>query len=276
MEFAIQKRGSWEDTLAAARWAEDAGLVAFAMPDHYLQLSKDTDKPAWDHLVHLAALSRETTRVQLTSLVSPVTFRHPAVYYKMAVTLDEVSGGRFALGLGAGWLDAEFENFGIPYPDRAIRFEMLEEALAYLRTAFSPGAVGFAGRHYQLASFEPHPHPAGVKLVVGGEGKVKTPRLAGTYADEFNIYACPPEEFAGKAGTAHDAASSAGRDPELLLLSAAGPAVAAKREGDYRRILGGLAARIGREPEYIEARYRERGYPHGSGAQAAEMIAAFG
>jgi alkanesulfonate monooxygenase SsuD/methylene tetrahydromethanopterin reductase-like flavin-dependent oxidoreductase (luciferase family) len=274
MEFGLQVRSGWEGTVAAAGWAEETGLAAFAMPDHYLQRGDEPEKPAYDHLVHLAALARETKSIELVGLVSPVTFRHPAVLYKMSVTIDEVSDGRFTLGVGTGWLEEEFELFGLPYPDQHTRYEMLEECLGYLKAALAPGPHPFDGKHYQLSGFDPHPHPADLRLLVGGSGKVKTPRLAGAYADEYNIYVTKPDDFSAKAATAREAAEKAGRDFAGLLLSSAGPALAAKNEGDYRRLLERLAEMTGQTPQHIEEVYTRRGYPHGFGAKPAEMMAA--
>ncbi|HEU4487952.1 MAG TPA: LLM class flavin-dependent oxidoreductase, partial [Actinomycetota bacterium] len=136
MEIALQVRGRYSEVLIAARWAEKAGLVAFALPDHCLGSSHDHSAPAWDHFVQLAGLARDTETIELVDLVSPVTFRHPAVYAKMAVTASDMSKrngrSRFTLGLGAGWLVEEHTLFGIPFPARGPRFEMLEEQLAYL------------------------------------------------------------------------------------------------------------------------------------------------
>ena len=170
MQFGVQSRGDWARLRSVAAWAEGRGLAAFALPDHYLQRGSEPEKPAWDHLVHLAALAVETN-LELVSLVSPVTFRHPAVLYKMGVTIDEISGGRFTLGLGAGWMDEEFELFGLPYPDMTERMERLEEAMAYIRAALTPGAVGFTGKYYTLAEFDPLPHPTNLRLLAGGAGR---------------------------------------------------------------------------------------------------------
>jgi alkanesulfonate monooxygenase SsuD/methylene tetrahydromethanopterin reductase-like flavin-dependent oxidoreductase (luciferase family) len=274
MDFAVQTRGDWDLVLTTARWAEARGLVAIALPDHYLERGDDVERPAFDHLVHLAALARETTSIELVCLLSPVAFRHPAVYYKMGVTLDEVSAGRFTMGIGTGWLEEEFELFGLPYPDRRTRFEMLDECMAYLSAAVAPEGRGFKGRHYRLAEFDPRPHPRNLRLLVGGGGAEKTPRVAGRYADEFNIYACPPERYAARRELAAKTAADAGRDPEAILFSTACPAIAARKEGDYRRLLEMLAERTRSTPERIEQVYEERGYPHGSGSKPSEMLAA--
>jgi alkanesulfonate monooxygenase SsuD/methylene tetrahydromethanopterin reductase-like flavin-dependent oxidoreductase (luciferase family) len=242
------------------------------MPDHYLRRASAPEAEAYDHLVHLAALAAVTESIELVSLVSPVTFRHPAVLYKMAVTIDEISKGRFAVGIGTGWLDAEFELFGLPYPDTETRYEMLEECLGYMRAATAAGPKGFEGSYYRLSEFDPHPYPVNLRLVVGGSGAIKTPRLAGMFADEFNIYACSPYEFAGKATRAREAAEAAGRDPDALVMTAAGPAVAAEDEETYRSLLSAMAELTGSSPEHIVETYRDRAWPHGPGPQAAEML----
>lgn len=275
MEFGVQVRGGWDYALTAAMWAEERDdVMAIALPDHYLQRGDELDKPAWDHLVHLAGLARETERIELVSLVSPVNFRHPAVLYKMGVTLDEISDGRFTLGLGAGWLEEEFTKFGLPYPELKVRMEMYEEALAYLRAAVTPGAHGFEGAHYELAEFDPHPHPKNLRLMGGGAGGPKARRIAARYCDEYNLYARRPEDFKEIREKTRAEAEEIGRDPDEIKWSSAGPGVAGKKDSDYRRILGELSELTGKSPEHIETVWDERGYPHGSGSKPAEMILA--
>ena len=274
MEFGIQTRGSWEHILRVARWAEDrGGIVAIALPDHYLQRGDDPAKPAWDHLVHLAGLARETD-LELVSMVSPVTFRHPAVLYKMGVTLDEISDGRFTLGLGTGWLDEEFELYGLPYPEMSVRMAMLEEAMAYLRAALTPGSGGFKGEHYQLADFDPQPRPKNLRLMTGGAGKRRGRRIVARYADEFNLYARRPEVYRGVKELTDAETRAEGRDPASIRWTSAGPGLAARKESDYRRMLEEMAGVTGQTVERIETVYEERGYPHGSGDKPAEMMAA--
>jgi alkanesulfonate monooxygenase SsuD/methylene tetrahydromethanopterin reductase-like flavin-dependent oxidoreductase (luciferase family) len=274
MDLAVQTRGKWDLVLAAARWAEERGLAAFAMPDHYLVRGDDTQQPAYDHLIQLAALAHGTSRIELVSLVSPVTFRHPAVYLKTGTTIDDVSGGRFTMGIGTGWLDEEFSHFGIPYPDLTTRFEMVEECLAYLQAGLSDKVQGFEGKHYRLESFTPHPQPQNLRLLVGGTGDRKTPALAGRFADEYNIYACLPDEFVAKRELAEKNAAEVGRDPSSILFSSVSPGIAAKKEPEYRRLLEMHADRFRSTPDHIESVYQERGYPHGSGSQPSEMLAA--
>jgi alkanesulfonate monooxygenase SsuD/methylene tetrahydromethanopterin reductase-like flavin-dependent oxidoreductase (luciferase family) len=275
MEFGLQTRGDWKYVQKTALWAENRGdIVAIGLPDHYLARGNKPEEPAWDHLVHLAALAAETSTIGLASIVSPVNFRHPGSLYKMAVTIDEISGGRFTLGLGAGWMEEEFTMFGLPYPDLKTRMEMYEEAMAYLRAAITPGQQGFDGQHYHLDEFDPHPHPQNLRLMGGGAGGPKARRITALYADEYNLYARKPEEYAEKVAATRELATELGRNPDEILWSSASPGVAAAKESDYRAMLEGMADLTGQTPDHIEDVWEERGYPHGSGSKAAEMIAA--
>ena len=274
MEFGVQTRGDWSFVSAGARWAQDRGLAAIGLPDHYLQRGDEMEAPAWDHLVHLAALAVDTSDIELVSMVSPVTFRHPAVLLKMAVTIDELSNGRFTLGLGAGWMDEEFRVFGLPYPDLSTRMEMYEEAMAYLRAAITPGAVGFSGKHYTLDEFDPHPHPTRLKLMGGGDGGPKARRITALYADEYNLYARKPDPYRDIIAATNQLATEVGRDPGEIMWSSASPGLAALKESDYQDMLQAMSERTGRSPEHIAGVYEERGFPHGSGSKPAEMIAA--
>lgn len=266
MELAVQTRGPYNDLLAVARWTEAEGLAALAVPDHYLAGS-DPTAPAYDNVVHLAGLARETERIELVDLVSPVTFRHPAVYAKSAVTLGEMSGDRFVLGLGTGWLEEEHRLLGLPFPDQATRFQMLEEALAYVR-AFQAGE-GFSGEFYQIEGFDSKPRPP-FKIVVGGSGASRTPELAGRYADEFNLFPSRDGDLASRVVTCHKAAVAADRDPAGIRLTYTTPVFAATKESEYRELLGAEAAERGRTTEELELRLAGRNIPFGWG----ELLAA--
>ena len=180
-----------------------------------------------DAWVTLAALARETTRIRLGTLVSSATFRWPGVLAITVAQVDAMSGGRIELGLGTGWYDGEHTAYGIPFPALGERFERLEEQLAIL-TGLWATPVGekfsFSGTHYTLADspalpkpFQ-QPHPP---LILGGAGAQRTPRLAATYADEFNV------PFHGVADTqaqftrVREACVRRDRDPASLTLSAA-------------------------------------------------------
>jgi alkanesulfonate monooxygenase SsuD/methylene tetrahydromethanopterin reductase-like flavin-dependent oxidoreductase (luciferase family) len=243
--------------LSLARWAEAEGLAAVALPDHYLS-STDPSLPGWDNLMVLAGLARDTERIQLVSLVSPITFRHPAVYAKTAVTLAEMSGGRFTLGLGTGWMEEEHRMFGLAFPQQKQRFAMLEEALAYLQAHLA--GEGFQGDHYQLEEWAAAPRPP-VPIVIGGTGAKKTPTLAGRYGDEYNAFVDPG--LADRIKICREAAAAAGRDPQQVMISCVGGAVVGSTEELYRRALEGMAGFIGRPVDQLEPGLKKRGRVHG-------------
>lgn len=278
MDLALQISGRYEDVLLGAGWAEQRGLAAFALPDHYLMSAVD-DVPmaaAPDALIQFGGLARDTDAIELVVLVSPITFRHPSVYAKSAITLDRMSGGRFTLGLGTGWMDAEHESFGIPYPERAERFEMLEEALAYCHAAFDPAAPGYQGDRYSLAGIDIQPKSERrVPLLVGGFGPHKTPRLAGTYADEFNVYAGPPDQMRVRIERAREAAAAAGRDPNALRISTACPPFVGATDDAYRAALEAAVPVFGKDSaDELDELLASRGFPHGTADQVADTLGA--
>jgi len=277
MEYALQAAGPYHRLLDAAAFAKERGLVALALPDHYLMALTDEEArttPAPDAFIQLGGLARDTTDIDLVMLVSPITFRHPAVLAKMAVTLDRMSNGRFTLGIGTGWMDREHEVFGFDYPDMSERFARLEEALAYVRAAFDPGTPGFAGEYYRLESFPLAPPPLGkIPILVGGTGAHKTPRLAGIYADEFNVF--PGPDMAERIGRFRAAAIDAGRDPDTIRLSSSGQVVAAETESDFNDLMNANASEAGISREEIDGHYEKRQTPRGTYEQVRETLAGF-
>ena len=271
MRFAAQALGpTYAKTLEWARWAESSGLDAFGIPDHYLR-SSDRTRPAPDALAIMSGLARDTSSVELVMLVSPITWRHPAVLAKTYDTIHDMSGGRFTLGVGTGWMEDEHSLFGFPFPDTKTRFEMLEEALRYLRATHAEPPESFSGEHYAFEAFDMQPRPP-LRLLVGGTGAVKTPRLAGRYADELNAYPAPQAEFAKKVERAREAAEEAGRDPADLLISSSGVMVAGDTEAAYREKLEFLAERMGTEVERLEQGMERRNSPRGTWEQVRDIL----
>ena len=276
MDYALmtepQLGGTYEQQLTAARWAEQAGLVAFARSDHYYS-SREPRPDATDAFTVLAGLARDTERIRLCVLVSPITFRHPAVLAKMAATIDQMSAGRLDLGVGTGWMDLEHDAFGLPFPAWGERFGRLEEALLYLAAAFADGPQSFAGRYFELDA-EVHPKPVtAIPIIVGGQGPNRTPRLAGTFADEYNHFVADPSELAPKIARVRRAALQAGRDPEKLTMSVMGPVLVGIDDADYRRRLEAAAAARNDEPEELERRWASHGIPLGPPSRVAETLA---
>lgn len=268
-----QQGATYEQLLAVAQATEALGFDAFFRSDHYLTMGGDGLPGPTDAWVTLAALARETTRIRLGTLVSSATFRWPGVLAITVAQVDAMSGGRIELGLGTGWYDGEHTAYGIPFPALGERFERLEEQLAIL-TGLWATPVGekfsFSGTHYTLADspalpkpFQ-QPHPP---LILGGAGAQRTPRLAATYADEFNV------PFHGVADTqaqftrVREACVRRDRDPASLTLSAAQVVCCGADEAEVAR----RARAIGREvdelrangaagtPDQVVARLRELG-----------------
>ena len=260
MELGIQIADTYERVVEVAQWAEEKGLACVSLPDHYLYDPPPYTDPAPDALTQIAGLARESRQIELATLVSPVTFRHPAVFAKTAITLDRMSGGRFTLGLGAGWMRAEHEIFGIPFPSLATRFELLEEHLAYLRSAFTPGDRGYAGRNVSLQPIDIQP-PAShrPRLLVGGFGATRTPRLAGTYADEFNVRGKSIKEMADRIARAEAASASVGRLPGDLKVSTACIPLIGATESDLRETLDEGAEMYGIPRAEIESQWAAEG-----------------
>jgi F420-dependent oxidoreductase-like protein len=180
--------GSYRDVLESARAAERAGFTAIFRGDHLLSVD-GKERSVTEGYLTLAGLARETRRIRFGMLVSPVTFRSPALLMRMVATLDEMSEGRIELGLGAGWYEAEHDAIGIPLPSVRERFDRLEEQLAIVRGLWSGKPFTFEGRYHQLrdatlpARWVQTPPP----LLVGGQGKPRTIALAARYADELNL-----------------------------------------------------------------------------------------
>ena len=271
MRFALmieaQQGLSYADQLALARRAEANGFDAFFRSDHYESFPGPAGHPTTDAWAVLAGLARETDRIRLGALVSPVTFRLPGNLAKLVTTVDEMSGGRIEVGLGAGWNEAEHRRHGFPFPPIEVRAEMLEEQLEILHGFWEgPDGWSFRGRHYTVedALFRPRPsawrNGGRPRILVGGEGRPRSMRIAARYADEFNITSSGAERVRERLGRLDEACREVGRDPATLSRSAmvgvlvgADGAELAERERVLLRTVGvetggeeWLAARRGR------------------------------
>ncbi len=265
-----QLGGSYRRLVELAQWAENNGLDAFARSDHYLH--GETTAHTTDAMVSLAGVASETSSIRLITLVSPLTFRHPAVMAKAATTIDEISGGRFALGVGTGWMESEHEAFGLDLPPVGERFDRLAEALAYIRAVFDGGGT-VEGEYYSLNAPSVSPAAsAGLKIVIGGSGKRKTPTLAGQFADEYNLFVTDAETLAQRVGVMREAAEEAGRNPDEILISMAGPSWVYEDEAAHREALTERGAKKDLSPDEYAAFLGERNVPHGTPETAHAAI----
>jgi F420-dependent oxidoreductase-like protein len=210
----------FEDLAGAAAHAAATGWDGVWVADHFMPSAEPLDTPTLECLAVLAGLATTLPRVRLGSLVAGNTYRHPAVLAKAAATIDEMSGGRFVLGLGAGWQENEHRAYGIEFFDTPGRLARLEEACAVIRQLFGVPRADFSGRFYRLtdAPFEPKPEGR-LPLLVGGSGEQVTLRIVARYADEWNCWGTP-EVLAAKGAVLERHCAAVGRDPGTIARSA--------------------------------------------------------
>jgi F420-dependent oxidoreductase-like protein len=260
-----QQGATYDDLLRVARRTEECGFDAFFRSDHYLTMGGDGLPGPTDAWITLAGLARETSRIRLGTLVTAGTFRLPGVLAISVAQVDQMSGGRVELGLGTGWYDGEHTAYGIPFPPLGERFERFEEQLQVVTGLWSaPGAFSFDGKHYQLVDSPALPKPvqSKVPIVVGGFGAKRTPRIAATYADEYNV----PFHSVDETGAAFDRVRSACVDTgRSVVLSTA--QVVCVGTGD---VLSRRAERLGRSVEDL----RRDGLA-GSPAEVVEKLQSF-
>jgi len=203
---------------AVGRAAEEAGVDNLSLMDHYFQLEfmADATEPMLEGYTTLGFLAAHTSTVELQLLMTGVTYRHPGLVAKIVSTLDVLSGGRAALGIGAAWYEREHRGLGVPFPALAERFERLEETLQIVRQMWGPDDGPFDGRHYRLAETICSPQPLSrVPVMVGGQGERKTLRLVAKYADACNVFAgrgSGPEHVAHKLAVLREWCGREGRE----------------------------------------------------------------
>ncbi|MDT0395134.1 MULTISPECIES: LLM class F420-dependent oxidoreductase [Streptomyces] len=250
--FTEPQQGATYDTLlTVAKATESLGFDAFFRSDHYLAMGDSTGLPGpTDAWITLAGLARETSRIRLGTLMTAATFRLPGVLAIQVAQVDQMSGGRVELGLGAGWFEEEHKAYGIPFPKE--KFARLEEQLEIVTGLWATGTgqtFDHHGTHYDLTNSPALPKPAQPKVpvLIGGHGATRTPRLAARYADEFNMPFASVEDTARQFGRVRDAAKEAGRDPGDLVYSNALVACVGKDDQEVAR----RAAAIGREADEL-------------------------
>ena len=254
MDFRIftepQQGASYDDLLRVAKAAEDAGYDAFFRSDHYLKMGAADGLPGpTDAWITLAGLARETSRLRLGTLMSPITFRHPGPLAISVTQVDQMSGGRVELGIGSGWFEAEHTAYGIPFPPLGERFDQYEEQVEIIAGLWGTPAgetYSFAGKHYQLTDSPALPKPAQSPrppILIGGHGGRRTPRLAARFADEFNIGFSSIEVSATQFDRVRAACEAIGRDPSSIVLSVAHPVVLGRDDAEVAR----RAEAIGRD-----------------------------
>jgi F420-dependent oxidoreductase-like protein len=221
-----QQGASYDQLLAVARTSEECGFDAFFRSDHYMRMGSASGRPAYtDAWITLAGLARETKSIRLGTLVSPVTFRAAGPFVVIATQVDQMSGGRVEVGLGAGWYEAEHKAYGLAFPPVGARYDLFEDQLAILHGVWTapPGATfEYTGRtcrvRLEADTLRPmqRPHPP---IVMGGAGGPRSARLAVAYADEYNKSFQPVAEIRRVHDEVRRACEREGRDPASMVWS---------------------------------------------------------
>jgi alkanesulfonate monooxygenase SsuD/methylene tetrahydromethanopterin reductase-like flavin-dependent oxidoreductase (luciferase family) len=247
---------NWNDVLELARWAEDHGWYGVWMADHYMPNTGSqevSDGPTNECWSYLAALAATTTDVRIGPLVSPTTVHHPALLASRAATIDNISGGRFVLGLGAGWQINEHRAYGIDLLDAKSRVTRFAEAIEIVHDMLRKPRTTFAGEHFRITDAPCEPKPIGeVPIVVGSKG----PRMLGIiarFAQEWNCWG-NPDATTASVRLLDAACEKVGRDPSTVQRSAQAMIVFADTPGDRAGVNPAFADRtiVGRPEEIAE------------------------
>ncbi|MEX0782869.1 MAG: TIGR03560 family F420-dependent LLM class oxidoreductase [Dehalococcoidia bacterium] len=212
--------------------------------------------------------ARETERIRFGPLVSPVTFRSPVDVGRMAAQVDALSGGRFVMGMGAGWNEAEHRAYGIAFPAVKERMDRLEEAIHVVRALWGEGPASFEGKHYPLENVNCQPKPArqgGPPILIGGAGEKRTLKLVARYAAEWNCVGLAPEAYGPKVAALERHCETEGRDPATIRRSMMMFAILGRTEQDLDAVAARMMRVLGAPAGATATEYRE-------GAKARGML----
>jgi F420-dependent oxidoreductase-like protein len=269
-----QQGATYDQLLAVAQQSERLGFDAFFRSDHYQRIGDGDPGPgSTDAWLTLAAIARETSRIRLGTLVTPVTFRFPGPLAIQVAQADAMSGGRVELGLGAGWYDAEHASYAIPFPPTGERFAMLEEQLEIVTGLWkTPDAerYSFNGKYHSVVDSPALPKPVqqpGPPIVMGGWGTKRTPRLAARYAAEFNMPFAPVSYFREGCDHVRAACEAIGRDPATMKFTVA-TVVCVGRDAEA---IARRAIASGQDPDHVRD-----GAAAGTPGEVVERILEFG
>lgn len=212
---------TWEETSRAAETFERLGYDSVWVNDHIYGVPRP-EVPILEAWTLLTAVGAITQRVELGTLVSPPGFRNPAMMAKIVATLDQITGGRVVLGMGAGWFEQEFTGYGFPFPGRRERLEMLAEAAEIARRAWTEPGLTFNGKHFHTQNLILAPSPARQPhppILIGGGGEKVTLRIAARFADIWNNSAGSQGRLEHKIGVLKNHCAAVGRDPAEITIS---------------------------------------------------------
>jgi F420-dependent oxidoreductase-like protein len=259
MDFRVfvepQQGATYGDQLAVARAAEALGYSAFFRSDHFVAMSGDGLPGPTDSWVTLGGIARETSTIRLGTMVTSATFRFPGPLAISVAQVDEMSGGRVELGLGAGWFESEHQAYAIPFPPLGERFDRLSEQLDIITGLWSTPigkTFDYSGKHYSIVDSPALPKPVQTPLppiVIGGGGAKRTPALTAKFASEFNMPFASLDDLKTQYGRVAAAVADAGRTPDSLTYSAAFVVCAGRDEAEIAR----RAEAMGREVDELRS-----------------------
>jgi len=264
-----QEGVTWGDWVALADACEEHGVEALFRSDHYISGS-DESRPVLDAWATLAGLAARTTKLELGTLVSPGTFRHPSLLARNAATADEISGGRIVLGLGAGWMQREHDAFGFDFATTRERVARFAEQLEIIHDLLHEDTVDFDGAHYGLHD-APGLRRPDLTILVGGSAKPGTTGPAVRFADEYNCVFGSFDDARERKQRLDEACERAGRDPATLRYSLMAPLVVGRDDREVQKSARRIGARFGRDPQAVLDRYAESG-PVGTIEQVLERL----
>ncbi len=265
---------NWERWRRLLRAAEDFGYQCLFRSDHFTN-ANPPDKDSLELWTSLTFAATFTQRIEFGSLVTPITFRHPAMTARYAAAVDDLSGGRLVLGMGAGWQEREHKKFGVPFYDFPTRYAMLQEGLDVVTSLFqSDEPVNYAGKYYSLEEALLLPRPqrkGGPPLLIGGNGAKRTLPLVAQYASEWNAVYLPPDLYPERSQQLDELLRQHGRQPQDVkrslmtqVIYEPDPAALEARVARYERTPAELIARgliVGNADQIVEqiGQWVERG-----------------
>jgi F420-dependent oxidoreductase-like protein len=255
-----QQGASYSDQLAVAQAAESLGFSAFFRSDHYLAMSGDGRPGPTDSWVTLGGIARETSSIRLGTLVTSATFRYPGALAISVAQVDEMSNGRVEFGIGTGWFEKEHLAYAIPFPPLRERFARLTEQLELITGLWTAPVNNSPA----LPKPVQQPHPP---IIIGGTGAKRTPGLAATFADEFNVPFAPLDTIRTQFARVRDAVDAVGRPADSMTYSAAFVVCAGRDDAEIAR----RAAAIGREVDELRSNSPLAGTP----AQIVDQLGPF-
>ena len=264
-----QEGVTWDDWVALADACEEHGVDSLFRSDHYIS-GFDESRPVLDAWATLAGLAERTTRLELGTLVSPGTFRHPSLLARNAATADEISGGRIVLGMGAGWMEREHEAYGFDFATTRERVARFAEQLEIVYGLFRNDSVDFAGEHYRLQNAPGLKRPE-LTILVGGSAKPGTAGPAVKFAAEYNCLFGTLDDARERKQRLDEACARGGRDPATLRYSLMAPLVVGRDDREVHESARRIGARFGRDPKQVIERYAQSG-PVGTVEQVIERL----